>query len=139
MKNDKKRILKHLKQEVFCHLSTSKTHGIGVFAIRSIPKGINPLVSWLGNAEISFTKKELESIPAEVKKQIALFCYYDAKKTLIPKIGMNAMTMGIYLNHSKKPNLEIKKAGRFNTLRAIKKGEELLMDYDKAFGEKHSF
>jgi len=49
------------------------------------------------------------------------------------------MTLGIYLNHSKKPNIELKKAGQFKTLRAIKKGEELLMDYDKAFGEKHTF
>ena len=139
MKIDKKRILKHLTQEVFCHIGSSKTHGVGVFALCSIPKGINPLVSWLGNAEISFTEKELANIPPEVKKQIRLFCYYDDHKTLIPKIGMNAMTLGIYLNHSKKPNIELKKAGQFKTLRAIKKGEEVLMDYDKAFGEKHTF
>ena len=139
MKIDKKRILKHLRQEVFCHLGISKTHGVGVFAIRAIPKGINPLISWLDDGEVRFTKKELESIPKEVQKQIELFCYYDTKKTSIPKIGLNAMTMGIYLNHSKKPNIELKKSGRFNTLRQIKKGEELLMDYDKAFGEKHYF
>ena len=139
MKIDKKRILKHLTQEVFCRLGISKTHGVGVFALRAIPKGINPLVSWLDSQEIAFTQKELEAIPKEVKKQIALFCYYDAKKTLVPKIGLNAMTMGIYLNHSKKPNIELKKSGQFKTLRAIKRGEELLLDYDKAFGEKHYF
>ena len=139
MKIDKKRILKHLTQEVFCRLGISKTHGVGVFALRAIPKGINPLVSWLDSQEIAFTQKELEAIPKEVKKQIALFCYYDTKKTLVPKIGLNAMTMGIYLNHSKKPNIELKKAGQFKTLRAIKRGEELLLDYDKAFGEKHYF
>ena len=139
MKIDKKRILKHLTQEVFCRLGISKTHGVGVFALRAIPKGINPLVSWLDSQEIAFTQKELEAIPKEVKKQIALFCYYDTKKTLVPKIGLNAMTMGIYLNHSKKPNIELKKSGQFKTLRAIKRGEELLLDYDKAFGEKHYF
>ena len=139
MKIDKKRILKHLTQEVFCRLGISKTHGVGVFALRGIPKGINPLVSWLDSQEIAFTQKELEAIPKEVKKQIALFCYYDTKKTLVPKIGLNAMTMGIYLNHSKKPNVELRKAGQFKTLRAIKRGEELLLDYDKAFGEKHYF
>ena len=139
MKIDKKRILKHLTQEVFCRLGISKTHGVGVFALRAIPKGSNPLVSWLDSQEIAFTQKELEAIPKEVKKQIALFCYYDTKKTLVPKIGLNAMTMGIYLNHSKKPNIELKKSGQFKTLRAIKRGEELLLDYDKAFGEKHYF
>mgnify|MGYP003339610174 FL=1 len=139
MKIDKKRILKHLTQEVFCRLGLSKTHGVGVFALRAIPKGSNPLVSWLDSQEIAFTQKELEAIPKEVKKQIALFCYYDTKKTLVPKIGLNAMTMGIYLNHSKKPNIELKKSGQFKTLRAIKRGEELLLDYDKAFGEKHYF
>jgi SET domain-containing protein len=52
---------------------------------------------------------------------------------------MNAMSMAIYLNHSKTPNLQLTKNGQFRTLRGIKKDEELLIDYDDAFGEKHYF
>jgi hypothetical protein len=35
--------------------------------------------------------------------------------------------------------LRLTKAGQFQALRAIKKDEELLIDYDDTFGEKHYF
>lgn len=104
-----------------------------------IPKGINPLNSWLSHQEIEFSKSEMQAIPAAVRKQVYLFCYYDDKKITVPKIGMNTMSLGIYVNHSKTPNLELNQPGQFKTLRVIKKGEELLMDYDHAFGGRHIF
>jgi SET domain-containing protein len=139
MTSHKKKLLDHLQNEVFCRLGSSKTHGVGVFAIRAIKKDINPLVSWLDGREIKFTKAELKHLPLAVRKQIERFCFYDTKKTLIPRIGMNAMSMAIYLNHSKKPNLRLTKVGQFQALRTIKKNEELLIDYDDTFGEKHYF
>ena len=33
----------------------------------------------------------------------------------------------------------MKKSGDFEALRPIKRGEELMMDYDHSFGEKHVF
>jgi SET domain-containing protein len=139
MLSDKKKILNHLQNEVFCRLGSSKTHGVGVFAIRTIKKGLNPLATWFDDKEIKFTKSELKHLPASVRKQIKMFCFYDSKKILIPRIGMNAMSFAIYLNHSKTPNLQLNKNGQFRTLRVIKKDEELLIDYDDAFGEKHYF
>jgi len=139
MPSDKKKLLNHLQNEVFCRLGSSKTHGVGVFAIRAIKKDINPLISCLDDEEIKFTKSELKHLPLAVRKQIQRFCFYDLKKTMIPRIGMNAMSMAIYLNHSKKPNLRLNKEGQFQALRAIKKDEELLIDYDDTFGEKHYF
>jgi len=139
MKSNKKKLLDHLQNEVFCRLGCSKTHGVGVFAIRAIKKDINPLMCSLDDEEIKFTKSELKHLPLAVRKQIQRFCFYDLKKTLIPRIGMNAMSMAIYLNHSKKPNLRLSKDGQFQALRLIKKDEELLIDYDDAFGEKHYF
>ena len=139
MTSDKKKLLDHLQNEVFCRLGCSKTHGVGVFAIRVIKKDINPLMCSLDDKEIKFTKSELKHLPLAVRKQIQRFCFYDLKKTMIPRIGMNAMSMAIYLNHSKKPNLRLTKVGQFQALRAIKKDEELLIDYDDTFGEKHYF
>jgi hypothetical protein len=49
------------------------------------------------------------------------------------------MNMAVYLNHSKKPNVEYKKNGQLVTLRAIKNGEELFMDYDINFDAVHIF
>jgi len=139
MPSDKKKLLNHLQNEVFCRLGSSKTHGVGVFAIRAIKKDINPLISCLDDEEIKFTKSELKHLPLAVRKQIQRFCFYDLKKTMIPRIGMNAMSMAIYLNHSKKPNLRLNKEGQFQALRAIKKDEELVIDYDDTFGGKHYF
>ena len=45
----------------------------------------------------------------------------------------------VYVNHSKTPNLRMKRSGAFETLRVIHKGEELFMDYDDSFGEEHIF
>ena len=59
---DKTRILKHLQTEVYCRLGVSPIHGIGVFAIRDIPKGTHPLVSLLKIKEFSFTKKEIKKL-----------------------------------------------------------------------------
>jgi SET domain-containing protein len=135
----KKKLLQHLAREVFCRLGVSPTHGVGVFAVRTIPKGIDPLKSPIPKKEISFKPEELKHLPKGVRKQIKMFCYYDDKEVLIPAIGLNTMDFAIFLNHSKTPNIRLKKAGHFETLSKIKAGEELVMDYDKSFGEEHFF
>ena len=35
----KERLIKHLKEDVYCRLGVSKVHGIGIIAIKDIPKG----------------------------------------------------------------------------------------------------
>ena len=139
MSISKKKIFKHLSQEIYCHLAVSPIHGIGVFAIRAIPKGINPLKSLLKFEEIRFTPEEIKVLPRSVRKEIGIFCYYDDDAVLIPSIGLNSMNMAVYLNHSKSPNVQYKKNSQLITLQPIKRGEELLMDYDVNFGATHIF
>ena len=136
---DKARILKHLQTEVYCRLGISPVHGIGVFAIKDIPKGAKPLVSLLKIKEFSFSKKEINKLPASVKKEVRMFCYYDKDEYLIPSIGLNAMNMAFYMNHSKTPNVKYLKNNDIVALRKIKANEELFFDYDLAFGEVHIF
>jgi SET domain-containing protein len=136
---DKDRVLRHLQTEVYCRLGVSLIHGIGVFAIRDIPKGTQPLVSLLKIKEFSFSKKEIKKLPVGVQKEIRMFCYYDKEEHLIPSIGLNAMNMAFYMNHSKKPNIKYLKNNDLVALRKIKSGEELFFDYDLAFGEEHHF
>jgi len=66
---DKARILKHLQTEVYCRLGVSPIHGIGVFAIRDIPKGTQPLVSLLKIKEFSFSKKEIKKTAGQRSKR----------------------------------------------------------------------
>ena len=136
---DKARILKHLQTEVYCRLGISPVHGIGVFAIRDIPKGTKPLISLLKIKEFSFSKKEINKLPASVKKEVRMFCYYDKDEYLVPSIGLNSMNMAFYMNHSKTPNVEYRKNNELVALRKIKAGEELFFDYDLAFDEVHVF
>ena len=62
----KKAILDHLVQEVFCRLGVSPLHGIGVFAIRPIAKGLNPLKSRISHRGHAMTKlmQKLERLAA---------------------------------------------------------------------------
>ena len=136
---DKARILKHLETEVYCRLGVSPIHGIGVFAIRDIPKGTQPLVSLLKIKEFSFSKKEIKKLPSSVQKEVRMFCYYNKDEYLIPSIGLNAMNMAFYMNHSKNPNIKYLKNNTLLSLRKIKAGEELFFDYDLAFDEEHHF
>jgi SET domain-containing protein len=139
MPNTKKRIIQHLEEEVFCKLGISPIHGIGVFAIRSIAKGINPLKTYIRSREIDVSKKDIKHLPKGVRSQIDMFCYYDRTKVSIPVNGMNSFDLAVYLNHSKRPNLRFKKNGALQSLISIAEGEELFIDYDISFGEKHFF
>ena len=139
MPSTKKKLFEHLQTEVFCRLGVSPVHGIGVFAISAIPKGINPLHSRLKFHEVKFTHDEVKKLPAGVRKEIKMFCYYDKKHVLVPEIGLNSMNMAVYLNHSKTPNVKYRKNGQLVTLCDIAKDEELMMDYDDSFGETHVF
>ncbi|MFM7697931.1 MAG: SET domain-containing protein-lysine N-methyltransferase [Limnohabitans sp.] len=139
MPNTKKKIIKHLQTEVFCKLGVSPIHGIGVFAIRPIPRGINPLKSYIRMREIDIPKRDIKHLPKGVRNQIDMFCYYNRKKVSVPVNGLNSFDLSVYLNHSKQPNLRFKKVGVLETLKAIDQGEELFIDYDISFGEKHYF
>ena len=139
MSISKKKLFEHLSQEVYCHLGVSPVHGIGVFAMRNIPKDVNPMRSLLKFDEIAYTHKEIKALPRGVRKEIDMFCYYDDDHVFVPQIGLNAMNMAVYLNHSKTPNLKMRKDGVLIALRDIQQDEELLMDYDDSFGEVHTF
>jgi SET domain-containing protein len=135
----KKRLFKHLAEEVYCRLGVSPIHGIGVFAVRIIDKGVDPLRCLVSHKEISFTREELKDLPKGVRKQIEMFCYYDEDGVMISSMGMNTMDFAIYVNHSKQPNLRMNKDGSFEALRPIRIGEELTMDYDHSFDAEHHF
>ena len=139
MSKIKKNLLKHLQEEVYCKLGISKVHGIGVFALRTIPKGVNPMRTWNDVEEVEFTHHDLKGLPRSVRKELDIFCYYTDEVMHIPSVGMNTMNMAVYLNHSKKPSVAYQKNGQLKTLRTIRSGEELMLDYDISFGEKHIF
>jgi SET domain-containing protein len=135
----KDKLMRHLTEEVYCRLGVSKTHGVGVFAIRPIPKGVAPLKTRVRKREVRMSREELEALPKGVITQLKRFCYHEKGTYYVPSSGFNTMDLAVYLNHSKKPNLRFTKRGVLEALKNVRKGEELTIDYDESFGGKHHF
>lgn len=140
MQITKKQLLDHLQNESYVRAKKSDTHGVGIFAIRDIPKGINPFKSMHQEEYIEFRKNELEHLSEEVKKMIHDYCAEENGNVWIPKYGFNTIQCERFLNHSKTPNVITTDDGTtFVTMREIKKGEELFSNYehyDENFTEK---
>ena len=100
MSSLKEKLYEHLLSQVYCKLGVSQLHGIGVFALRDIPKGTKPLDSMVSKKEIKFSRIELKKVPSSVRKHLASFCLVEKGRVFAPEIGMNAVNLSIYLNHS---------------------------------------
>jgi uncharacterized protein len=112
---------------VYTRLGPSKIHGVGVFAIKQIPKGAyvfpsddEPIV-WV-------QKKRIKNLPKAVRDLYDDFCIIKGSKYGCPR-NFDSLTPAWYLNHSTNPNVAADQKVRFYTLRDIKKGEELTVDY----------
>jgi len=131
---DKKKVLNSLKN-TYCRLKSSKIEGVGVFAVREIPKGINPFSGVKKQNWIKFNVNELENLDKEVLKMIDDFFVIEKDSTVyIPERGLNGIDISFFVNNSKKPNLKIvgdgiKEEINFITSKVIKKGEELTVSY----------
>ncbi len=135
----KKALFNHLENELYCRLGASTTHGVGVFAFRSIPAGINPFKSWLDIKELHYSVEELKALPPNTRELLNTFCYHSEGTVCVPVVGLKVVNISVYINHSKKPNLIMNKDGSFTSTRRIAPGEELFMDYDVSFDEEHYF
>lgn len=125
----KQKLLKNLVN-TYCRLGISKRHGVGVFAIRHIPKNTNPFLGCRKTRWFKFKNSEISILPKDVIRMIKEFYVSDNGFYYIPYHGLNGNDISFYLNHSSKPNVWSKNLDEdFLTLRSIKKGEELFLDY----------
>jgi len=121
-----------LFNHVYCRIQASPIQGVGVFAIRPIPAGINPMQEFRKFDFEEVPVADIASdpdIPETVKKLVKDMCperdgIYD-----IPPFSLNEIGISYYLNHSSKPNMECHDDGDFYTMREISTGEELTTDY----------
>jgi SET domain-containing protein len=126
----KKQVIKHFKNDVYCRLKPSKISGVGVFAIRKIPAGIDPFREEKEQDYIPISEKELKGIQPNVLRLIKDLFVLREGKYWIPERGANTLPITHFLNHSKNPNLTIDKDGTvITTKRKINEGEELTIDY----------
>jgi SET domain-containing protein len=127
---NKEQLLHQLQQETYVMLKPSGIHGIGVFAIRDIPKGCRDMFSKGAGEWIKVPRHEVDALPKHSKDLVENFCLYDEENYFIPDYGFKLMDLVVYLNHSDMPNIiSINEGEYFETIRDIKEGEELLVDY----------
>lgn len=127
MKNN---IFKNLRN-TYCRLKPSKINGIGIFAIRDIPKNKNPFQGIKRQNWYEFKTADLKKLDKAVFEMINDFFVIEKdNKVLIPEYGLNGMDISFFLNRSKNPNVKTTNEGSlFLTSRKIKKEEELTISY----------
>lgn len=127
---NKEALLKQLAESTYVMIKASPVHGIGVFAIRDIPKGTKDIFSQGVGEWIEVSKEEVEALPKHSRDLVENHCLFDDKSYFIPDYGFKLVDLVIYLNHSDTPNVvSINDGERFEAIRDIKVGEELFVDY----------
>jgi len=123
-------LLAQLKDDTYVMLKPSGIHGIGVFAIRPIPKGCRTIFSKEQGDWIKLPIADVESLPAHSRELVETYCLFDEENYYVPEYGFKLMDLVNYLNHSSNPNIvSINDGEAFEALRDIDTGEELMLNY----------
>ena len=113
---------------LYTRLGMTSHTGIGVFAIRDIPAGVNPFEGDDG-AMVRVPVAEVERIAEPALREVYVdFCPVEDGAYLAP-VNLNLLTTGWYMNHSEKPNVASRLGIEFVAMRLILEGEELTTDY----------
>ena len=124
-------LLRELRDEMYITLRPSPVHGIGVFAIRPIPKGCRTIFSRSSENWIRLPIAEVEQLPDYSRNLVETYCLYDETHYYVPDYGFKMMDMVNYLNHSSTPNIRSVEDGSFfEAIEDIPAGTELLVDYN---------
>ena len=128
----KEELLHELSANSWVMLKPSPIEGIGVFAIRDIPRGCRDMFGKPDPADewITVPRNEIEALPAHAQFLAGNYCLYDEQNYFIPAHGFKKMDVSLFLNHSDTPNIiSINDGEFFEAIRDIKQDEELLIDY----------
>ncbi|MBK6379454.1 MAG: SET domain-containing protein [Chitinophagaceae bacterium] len=128
----KAELLQELSGNTWVMLKPSPIEGIGVFALRDIPKGCRDMFSKPDDADewITISKNEMETLPAHAQFLVGNYCLYDEANYFVPAKGFKKIDISLFLNHADEPNIiSIDDGDYFEAIRDIKEGEELVIDY----------
>lgn len=125
-------ILEELRNQTYATLKPSPIHGIGVFAVRDIPKGCRQIFSKGHGNWIKLPIAEVERLPDHSRNLVETYCVFDEENYFIPDYGFKVMDMINYLNHSSNPNIVSLNNGEdFEAITDIPAGAELLINYNE--------
>lgn len=111
-----------LNNEIFCRVMPSPIHGVGVVAVRDIPKGTQFNAHWndLHPYRVQISHEEWEKVDEPIKDIIlASGCFADGEPGYYYIQHPNSLHT-LFVNHAEEPNTKEGYA-----LRDIKAGEEI--------------
>eukprot|EP00752_Nemacystus_decipiens_P003843 g3535.t1 len=118
-------------------LAPSALEGVGVFAMRDIAAGVEVMRwDWQRYASVQIAEEELQGrIPREVFDQLRRIWHVDAQGRVSTPLNFTSTISYInFLNHSDQPNLDFSYSdGGYVTSRAVARGEELFISYDRDY------
>lgn len=116
---------RYLDKTVYCRLGASQLEGVGVFAIRDIPRGTQ-LTDYYGGplVYVKLEESDFDFLVPEVKGLILDRTIFSAHEDLVFMSPNCNQIFQAFMNNSKDPNSNGKSA-----LRDIKKGEEITINY----------
>ncbi len=121
--------------DVYTRLKPSGIHGVGVFAIRNIPKGTKLFDA---NEEITWIEeKQVAHLPQSLRKLYEDFCIIRDGFYGCPN-NFNNLTMAWYLNDSPNPNVTVDENYDMWTIRNVAEGEELTIDSSRFSDQPYS-
>ncbi len=137
MQEKQEKIIIDRLEKVYCRLAPSNIHGVGIFAIKNIPKGINPFdCSYMAQKAITINKDKIKN-----PEILTLLHDYhptaDITKQIVSDFP-NQLIWSNYVNYTDNPNIELLENGEWSTLRDIEKGEELLENPKRLLNEDGS-
>lgn len=122
-------------KKIYYQIAPSKINGVGLIAIRSIPK--NTLLFKATNENVKYYKFEelrKKNIPLSVIKVIKKYYAHDKNGIEIPDnfFSNTHFTIVSYINHSNNSNVYFNfDTMSYYTKRRIKKNEELTINYSE--------
>jgi SET domain-containing protein len=125
-------LLAELRDDTWVMLRPSAVEGVGVFAVRDIPRGCRSMFSKPDTPEhwVPIARGDVETLPPHARFLVENYCLYDETHYFVPASGFKKMDLVCYLNHSDTPNVvSIDDGDYFEATRDIAAGEELFIDY----------
>ena len=128
----KAELLHELTNNTYIILKPSPIAGIGVFALRDIPKGCRTMFSAPKETDkwITVPKTDVETLSPAIQFLIGNYCLFDDENYFVPDHGFKQVDLCLFLNHGDEPNvISINDGEYFEAVRDIAEGEELLLYY----------
>jgi SET domain-containing protein len=134
------KVLARLGNQAYCKVQPSKAHGVGVFAIKDIPSGVSPWFTpnhHFFDGTVRLTSHEISKLDEPVRQMLLDYNLLSKRGLFVHPYELEVLHITQFLNASSEPNLglDTEREDTFRTIKEIKTGEELTVDYQKDLEE----